>query len=329
MSSAARSRRPGVSLRGPEGKNVISNLTENEVRAFFQHVAGWHLVFQNVDVRIGYNLPLPIEDFEEKDRGIDFLFSAFNPFAGRKEGMLVETKHAKERQTLYAHRLQEYIDILKRKLDGIRASSSFQHDPDVLTHIDGAVDYGVLVLRFRQFDQEYLYHLCSQVDTSLHRGSDIPVIAVLSNDRMSAFIELRKRAGDSTLEFYYPCYLSNTASRYARGLSLSYLLSDWVLGAIVSGEERRTFILSFDEPTPDFFKLLYEIFCEFKDDNLLPRFDDIFLANADYESKSLYEQRLKNSPIAGIGTPTIVILRQDLDMSCDIVEELQWQDTDI
>ena len=136
MSSAMRPERPGVSLHGPEGKNVISNLTESEVRAFFQQVAGWHLVFQNVDVRIGYNLPLPIGGFEEKDRGIDFIFSAFNPFTGRKEGILVETKHVKERQTLYASRLQEYVDNLKRKLDGIRASSSFQHDPDVLTHID-------------------------------------------------------------------------------------------------------------------------------------------------------------------------------------------------
>jgi hypothetical protein len=97
-------------LRGPEGKNVISNLTESELRAFFQLVAGWHLVFQNVDVRIGYNLPLPMEGYEEKDRGIDFLFAAFNPFTGRKEGILVETKHVRERQAVYASRLQEYVD---------------------------------------------------------------------------------------------------------------------------------------------------------------------------------------------------------------------------
>jgi len=329
MSSATRLRQTGVSLRGPEGKNVISNLTESEVRAFFQHVAGWHLVFQNVDVRIGYNLPLPMEEFEEKDRGIDFLFSVFNPFTGRKEGTLVETKHVKERQTLYASRLQDYVDILKRKLDGIRASSSFQHDPDILTQIDGTIDYGILVLRFKQFDWEHLYHLRSQVDTSLHRGSDIPVIAVLSNDRMSAFTELRRRASDGTLEFYYPRYLLNMEPQYARCLPLNYMLSDWVLGAIRLGGERRTFILSFDEPTPDFFKLLYEIFCEFKDDNLFPRLDDVFLVNADYESKSLYEQSLKNSPVVGIGTPGVVILRQDFDMSYDIAEELQWQDTDI
>jgi len=43
----------------------------------------------------------------------------------------------------------------------------------------------------------------------------------------------------------------------------------------------------------------------------------------------LYEQRLKNSPISEIGTPRIVILRQDLNMSYDIAEELQWRDTDI
>lgn len=329
MSSAARSRQPGVSLRGPEGRNVISNLTESEVRAFFQQVAGWHLVFKEVDVRIGYNLPLPIEDFEEKDRGIDFLFSVFNPFVGRKEGILVETKHVKAKRTLYARRLQKYVDTLKWKLDGIRTSSSFQHDPDVLAHIDGTVDYGMLVLRFRQFDREHFYRLCSQVDTSLHRGSDIPVIAVLSNDRMSAFIELRRRAGDGTLEFYYPRYLSNPKPRYIPCLSLSYMLSDWVLGAIRLGKERQKFILSFDEPSPEFFNLLYEIYQEFKDDNLFPGIDEIFFVNADYESKSLYEQRLKNSPISEIGTPRIVILRQDLNMSYDIAEELQWRDTDI
>ena len=192
------------------------------------------------------------------------------------------------------------------------------------------VDYAILALRFKQFDREHLYRLCAQVDTSLHRGSDIPVIAVLSNNRMSALIELRRRAEDGALEFYYPRYLSNKEPQYARSLSLSYMLSDWILGAIGLGEERRTFILSFDEPNSDFFKLLYEILCEFKDDSLFPRLDDIFLVNADYENKSLYEQRLKNSPVAEeIDTLGVIILRQDLNMSYDIAEELQWQDTDI
>lgn len=323
MSSVLNSGQSGVSLHGPEGRNVISDMTEREVQAFFEKVTGWNLVFKNIDTRIPHNLSFPMEEIEDKDRGIDSLFSAYNPFTDRKEGIIVETKHVKEKRTLYTGRLKKYVKTLKEKLDGIRASGEFQCDPDVRAHIDGAVNYGLLILRFKRFDGEHFYHLCSQVDTSLHRGSNVPVIALLSNDKISAFIELWRKSTDGTLEFFYPRYLANSEPQYTRCLSLNYMLSDWILGVTHSGQRRRKFILSFDKPTSEFFELLNEILLKFRDEELFPGVDDIFFVNADYESKSLYEQRFENSPAAKRMHSKISILRQDLNMSYDIAEELR------
>jgi hypothetical protein len=316
-----------LGLNGPEGRNVIANLTEKEVRAFFEKAIGWHCVFTNVDTRIVHNLTLPAEQFEEKDRGMDYLFSVFNPFTNRKEGVLVETKHVKTKRSLYDKRLQAYLKALKEKIDGIRASREFQSDPDVQTHLDGAVSYGILVLRFKQFDQDHLCRLCSQIELPLHCGSDIPVIVLLSNDRLSPFIELRRRWPSSSIEFYYPRYMLNSKPIYQRGLSFNYLVSDWILGAVRTDQGRQSFILSFDSPKSEFFQLVYEILCEFEDDVFLPGIDYVFLATGDYESKHLYEQRLMNSSLVEICEAEIITLRQDFNLAYDIAEVLQWQNT--
>jgi hypothetical protein len=314
-----------VHLSGPEGRNIIGDFTEDEVLAFFKKLAGWHLVFKDVDARLGYSLPLPLNGFEEKDRGLDFLFSAWNPFTQAREGILVETKHVKTPKNLAPSVLREYVDTLKKKLDGVR-SSAFQNEIDVRTHIDGTISYGVLVLRHRNFELERFRNVVSQLDITKHRGSNVPVIAILTNHRLDAFIALRKQCPPGhSLEFYYPRYIRNPAACFDKSLSLSYLLSDVVFGRFVDEEEgnERHFALSFDEPSSEVFLLLREMLDDLRSD-IFGQLYQILFARGDFEQVHLYQQWLGNSSLSHVVTCSdpITILPQNWDMKYDITKEV-------
>ena len=313
-----------VHLSGPEGRNVIGNFTEAEVLAFFEKLAGWRLVFKDADARLGYPLPLPLNGFEEKDRGLDFLFSVWNPFTQAHEGVLVETKHVKAPRNLAPSVLREYVDTLKIKLDGVR-SSDFHNEVDVRTHIDGTISYGVLVLRHRDFDLERFRHVVSQLDIKKHRGSSVPVIAILTNHRLDAFIALKKQCPPGyNLEFYYPRYIRNPSACFDRSLSLNYLLSDVVFGRFVDEEgNERNFVLSFDEPSSEVFLLLQEIFDDLKS-SVFDQLYQVLFARGDFEQVHLYQQWLRNSSLSHVVTCSdqIVTLPQNWDMKYDITKEV-------
>lgn len=313
-----------VHLSGPEGRNIIANFTEAEVLAFFEMLACWRLVFKNIDARLGYSLPLPLNGFEEKDRGIDFLFSAWNPFTQAHEGVLAETKHVKAPKNLTPSVLQDYVDTLKKKLDGAR-SSSLQDEIDVRTHIDGAISHGILVLRHRDFGLKRFRNVVSQLDITKHRGSNVPVIAILTNHRLDAFIALRKQCPPGhNLEFYYPCYIRNPAACFDKSLSLNYLLSDVVFGRFVDEEgNERNFVLSFDEPSSEVFLLLQEMFDDLGSD-IFGQLYQVLFARGDFEQVHLYQQWLRNSSLSHVVTCSdpIVILPQNWDMKYDITKEV-------
>jgi hypothetical protein len=229
-----------ISLEGPEGRNIIGELAEDEILAFFQRVCGWKLIFRDVDARLGLRT---LEGLEIADRGLDFLFAAPNPLVSEQpEGVIVETKRVRDRTTISIGKLEKYIEVLKNKVAAARISN-LQRDKDVRSNIRGAIRYGLLVQRFKSFDLEHYAATSSQIDTSKHRGADTPVILLLTNDRLSPLIELYNWARGQPIQFYYPKYLYNETPCFRPTLSINYLFSDIVLGRVSTSSGYKSLYL--------------------------------------------------------------------------------------
>jgi hypothetical protein len=306
-----------VGLSGAEGRNIIGELAEDEILAFFQRVCGWKLIFRNVDARLGLRT---LEGFEIADRGLDFLFAAPNPFIlEQPEGVIVETKRVKDRTAINVSKLEKYIDTLKDKVAAARMSN-LQRDEDVRNNIRGAIRYGLLAQRYRSFDLAHYIATLSQVDTSKHRGTDTPVILLLSNDRLSAFVELHTWARGQPIEFYYPKYLGDEKPIFVAALSVNYLFSDIVLGRIETSSGYNTFILSFDSPSPESLSLLFEVFQRFHSSEF-GRVDLLLFAKGEYDQGHIYQSRLANSDFDPAQTE-LIVLRQDLSLTYNLAEQL-------
>jgi hypothetical protein len=307
---------------GPEGRNIIGNLTEEEITAFCESVLGWRVLFRNIDARIPHTLPLGL--FEEKERGIDLLCAAANPFLNCREGVVVETKHVGEGTTLRHGRLTEWIATLKEKIEGIR-SSRLQKDADVVDNIDGAVSLGLLVVRFRQYDKEEFWEEVGKVELSRYRGAGLPIVLLLSNDRLSPLVEFRRRVtGRAKFEYYYPSYLANDAPKFAQSLAPQYLFSDVIFGRLASlrrPDESSTFVLMFEEPQPEALRVLGQMLEQFRSSEF-EQIDRFFFARGDYTDVHLYRERLENAGLGRVSSEQLVVLPQNFDIPYDISKEL-------
>lgn len=325
MSGKQKPLRSAISVdgRGPEGKNIIASLTEGEITAFCEKVLGWRVLFTNIDARIPHNLPLGL--FEESERGLDCLCSAPNPFLKRREGIVVETKHVAKGTLFQRSRLEDWVCTLREKIEGIRASR-LQRDPDVADNIDGAINLGLLVIRFRHYDDKRFWEEVGEVELPRYRGAGLPIVLVIANDRLSPLVELcRRERGRAKIEYYYPRYLENPAPVFSTSLAVNYLFSDVIFGRLVPSTEsgaQANFVLMFENPEPEALRVIKEMYDEFRS----PEFDHLdrfIFARGNYYDEHLYRDRLANAGFEQVSSDDIVVLPQQFDMSFYISKELE------
>jgi hypothetical protein len=275
-----------INTDGPEGKNVLSDFHENEIKAFFSNFLKWELLYSNFDVKF-----LNVDSDKEENRGFDFLYGMYEPFLkdSFRHGVIVEVKGVKDAKQFNKSRINKDIDVLKHKIESARLSKNLHDDQKVRDKNISYFKYGILCYRFTNFDEEkYKKVLMEYQITGTKNGDMFPTIFVLSNDRLSTYLQLKEQF--KSLEFYYPYYREHATNEYKENLSLSYLFSDIIPFRTEKDGEIQKNILFFDTPSPVSFKLL-ENFCgkyQYHD------IDRIILANSDYRKGDLYQSYLSD-----------------------------------
>jgi hypothetical protein len=269
-----------INTDGPEGKNVLSDFHEDEIKAFFSNFLKWELIYKNFDVQF-----LNVDTEKEENRGFDFLYKMYDPFLqdSSHHGVIVEVKGVKDAKQFNKSRLTKDIDTLKYKIENLRTAKKLHDDPQIIENEINYYKYGILCYRFSNFDYDKYKKVLMEYQISETRNGDMfPTIFVLTNDRLSTYLQLKEIY--KSLKYYYPYYREHGTNEYSNKLALSYLFSD-MIPFTANGKKC---ILSFDTPSPSAFNLL-ENFCgEYQYHDI----DEIILAKSDYKEEATYTSYL-------------------------------------
>ncbi len=269
-----------VNITGPEGKNILGSFTEDEIEAFFSNFLKWKLLYKNFDETF-----LEVESENDEIRGFDFLYQLYEPFENnyKNHGVIIESKKIANTAIFNKSRLSKDIQTLKYKIEKAQNSKELHEDEKIRDNGIHHFRYGILCYRFKEFDfNKYKKVLKEYQINNKSRGSNFPVIFVLSNDRLSTFIQLINRVDDKkSIEYLYPPYKANGWDNWDKKLSLFYLFSD----IIPFKADNKQKILSFDKPSVNSFHFIQE-FCK----KFLPDISSITMARGEYDQDSLYNQ---------------------------------------
>lgn len=268
-----------ININGPEGRNIKGSHTEDEIEAFFSNFAKWKLLYRNVDVSF-----LNVDNRAEENRGVDFLYRMYEPFESATYGVIIESKKVKDKKSFSKSRLADDIYTLKRKIQKAQNSKELYEDGKIRNDIE-YFKYGILCYRFNDFDSDHFRKVLQEVQIKdTKRGALFPIIFILSNDRLSRFVHMRKLDGEP-IKYYYPPYGANKWMVEDEKLSLYYLFSDII--PFYSGEVKS--ILSFDMPSPRAFQFMADFCTRFSYD-----VSKLILAKGNYENIDLCKQHKKD-----------------------------------
>lgn len=300
-----------INNEGPEGRNVLGELSENEVDAIFSNFLKWDKIYNNVDVRF-----FKTDSEKEENRGIDFIFKLYEPFLpnANHHGVIVEAKSVRETSLLNITRLTNDIDHLKHKIERIQKTKQIYDDPKIKQCGIDYFKYGILCYRFRNFDMgEYKKVLMKYQIKLNRRAGNFPTILILTNDRISSFSELNKKFTD--IEYFYPNYKNHRTTRYRNLLSLFYAFSDIIpFRATYKGETLKC-LLTFDELTPQSLQVL-EDFCA----NFNFIVDCLIFAGADYSKQNIHQSYLSKWEERAEQKLKLVYLNTNMDCGEDLSE---------
>lgn len=269
-----------VNIRGPEGNNILGSFAEDEIEAFFSNFLKWKLLYKNFDETF-----LEVESENDEIRGFDFLYQLYNPFEEyhKKHGIIVESKKIANTAIFNKSRLGKDIQTLKYKIEKAQNSKELHEDEKIRDNEIHYFRYGILCYRFKEFDfNKYKKVLKEYQITNKSRGTNFPVIFVLSNDRLSTFIQLMNLVDDKTsIEYLYPPYKANEWPKWDEKLSLFYLFSD----IIPFKADNKKNIISFDKPSIKSFKFIQDFCTKFSHE-----ISSITLARGEYDQESIYKQ---------------------------------------
>jgi hypothetical protein len=269
-----------VNITGPEGKNILGSFTEDEIEAFFSNFLKWKLLYKNFDETF-----LEVESENDEIRGFDFLYQLYEPFENnyKNHGVIIESKKIANTAIFNKSRLGKDIQTLKHKIEKAQNSKELHEDEKIRDNGIHHFRYGILCYRFKEFNfNKYNKVLKEYQINNKSRGSNFPVIFVLSNDRLSTFIQLINLVDDKkSIEYLYPPYKANGWENWDKKLSLFYLFSD----IIPFKADKKKNILSFDKPSVNSFRFIQE-FCK----KFLPDISSITMARGEYDQDSLYNQ---------------------------------------
>ncbi|MFX1521798.1 MAG: hypothetical protein ACFFCD_17980 [Promethearchaeota archaeon] len=300
-----------INNEGPEGRNVLSQLNENEMEAIFSNFLKWDKIYNNIDVRF-----LKTTSEEKENRGIDFLYKLYEPFLpnANSQGVILETKGVRETSLLNITRLTEDIDTLKHKIERLQKTKKIYDDPKIQQYGIDYFKFGVLCYRFRNFDvDEYKKVLMKYQFNFNRRSSSFPTIFVLANDRISAFSELNKKITD--IEYFYPHYNNHRTTKYRKSLSLFYTFSDIIpFKGTYKGVSQKC-LLTFDKLTPKSLQVL-ENFCA----NFNFIVDCIIFAGANYSEQNMHKNYLSDWENRAEKEIKLVYLNTNMDCGEDLSE---------
>ena len=235
-----------MEVGGPEGRLILGKFAEEEVLAFFENFAGWKLLAKNSDFC---------------KRGLDLLFACNDPYTGKKEGIVADSKHVEHGQDFTSSTLRSKLGDLYSKLDTFATCNNLLEDERVRGRID-RLKIGITALRFAAFDYtKYVSTLADFQPESIRSAKDVPVMIALGNDRLAAFARVQQEARGRTILWKYFRYLENTHERFSPILSPYMLVADFIPGAFVFGSEESRFLLVFGRPSIEFF----EFYASFED----------------------------------------------------------------
>lgn len=297
-----------INIDGPEGKNISGEFAENEIKAFFSNFVKWELMYSNFDVKF---LKKNGEKTENENRGFDFLYKLYEPSEFSKQGIIVECKKIKNGSTFSPSILNKHINILKYKIMGCQKSTQLYRDEKIKYHEIETYRYGILFYRFTNYDHNKYLKCLNEIQVGERaRGSNFPVIFVISNDRISTFMHLNQIFRSEPIEFYN---LSQSTFRGAlkknKQLSLFNLFSD-VIPFSVGGKNG---VLTFDFPSIKSFKLI-ESFCMEFDYNI----SYIVFARNDYTQEHIYDQHKSECKKIDMANIELIYLNNDMNCSTNL-----------
>lgn len=233
---------------GPEGRNIIGDITEEESRAFFEDFCGWE--------RLAHQRDLLDEDDEQ--RGIDILYKAYTPYIGEKRGVFVSVKYRTNKP--FSSNIQDMVDGLADKIEKLDNSENFWNGGDGFDEEISEVSRGIIYTELENYDDQHYRNQLNDVEIGTFKIKNPLSIHMLSNYRISVFLDLvqkiktKEEFNYDELEFLYAYYAKHGSKELNSRLGFSYLFSDIIPGR-VSGHD---FILSLDEPTKENIDLLFD-----------------------------------------------------------------------
>lgn len=284
-----------VEIAGPEGRNVLGKFAEKELRAFFEHFAGWDLLAANRDFC---------------GRGLDFLFSYDDPYTGYREGVLVDSKHVEDGEAFAPSSLQEKLKALYAKFAVFAGCEPLWTDDNIRGRMKH-LRFGIAALRFHRFDRDRYTSVLKTFDpTGMTGAQRLPVMITLANDRLAAFLGLKQFAPGARIEWRYFRYLKNEHQRNLPVLSASMLVSDIIPGVLRTGDSETRFVLAFQEPAREFFEYFGSFEKHFQFD---PQYYLFARGRADQEER--YKQYL---PREQSDREIHIVGGADLDLNVDL-----------
>lgn len=304
-----------INIDGPEGRNITGEFAENEIKAFFSNFAKWELIYENFDVKF---LKKKNGKTKDENRGFDLLYKLYEPSELSKQGIVIECKKIKDGSTFSPSKLNGDIDTLKEKIISCQKSTQLYRDEKIKYHEIETYRYGILFYRFIKYDHNQYLKCLKKIQLSEKiRGSNFPVIFVISNDRISAFMHLKQNVkqtlGNEPIEFYYsPMNDFRKTNKKNKQLSLFNLFSDVIPFSIGN----KNGVLTFDFPSIKSFKLI-ERFCSEFDFNI----SYIAFARNDYTQEHIYNHYKSECKDIDMANIELIYLNNDMNCSTNLEKE--------
>lgn len=294
--------------RGPEERNIIGRITEEQAITFFEGFCKWKLILKNED--------FGDTKFGKDKSGFDQLYQVNDPILNEKIYVMVESKFRENTAAIRSETLRDFVYTLKKKL--LKGQNPNSWKKTVKEDIK-KLKYGILFLRFENYSDENIKNTLSSISLSeTKRESSIPpTIFTLFNYRLAKFAEF---ASNKDISFIYPAGLGQKDFKDSSDvLSLFYLFSDIIIGKIKEKTQSRHFVISFEPPSLESTKYICLIISRLLQ---LKKGDDctIYFSEGNFNEINKYKSDFLEPEYKHIG---INILGGDLSCNFDFKEKFK------
>ena len=227
---------------GPEERNIIGDLTEEDARAFFEDFCGWECLRSNYDY---------IDEEEDRKRGLDILYNPYSPYIGSEIGIAVSVKFRSNRAR--ANAIKNWIYDLKNKVENADDSSGiWDNTQELFGEEISVLNRGILFLNLSEFNNEDFHQELKDIEMENLKRKNPVSVNILTNNRLIKLCEVAECFNNRRLDdikFLYDFYGQHRERTWDSRLSYSYVFSDIILAR--DAEEDKDIAISFDEPTKE------------------------------------------------------------------------------